>query len=247
VPAGSGTFPNSHHLPRNHSAHAHCQLPAPDPRPGIRRKHCFTSVGTNELEQRPRPGPPGRLSGAWVMHKTIEKENVVLEAGNSLLDGGMHPSLPAASLHAWGKPRPYRTKHAARGRGACPASAIASGNSAAHVGTHRKHQGRWEFGEHEPFGEVCGVGGCPCSTPVSSWSLRPPAPAAAWSKTVKIILQQDRGGRTVNGLWRPQQQASCARPPRRKTRPTHPNIVNRSVRTLAAHASTVTPKRRHVA
>jgi hypothetical protein len=29
----------------------------------------------------------------------------------------------------------------------------------------------------------------------SSWSLRPPAPAAAWSKTVKMILQQDRGGR----------------------------------------------------
>ena len=56
---------------------------------------------------------------------------------------------------------PTTTKHAARGRGACPASAIASGNSAAHVGTHRKHQGRWEFGEHEPFGEVCGVGGCP--------------------------------------------------------------------------------------
>ena len=42
VPAGSaGTFPNSHHLPRNHSAHAHYQLPAPDPRPGIRRKTCF--------------------------------------------------------------------------------------------------------------------------------------------------------------------------------------------------------------
>jgi hypothetical protein len=120
---------------------------------------------------------------------------------------------------------PTRTKHAARGRGACPASAIASGNSAAHVGTHRKHQGRWEFGEHEPFGEVCGVGGCPCSTPVSSWSLRPPAPAAAWSKTVKIILQQDRGGRTVNGLWRPQQQASCTRPPRRKTRPTQTSSI----------------------
>ena len=89
---------------------------------------------------------------------------------------------------------PTRTKHAARGRGACPASAIASGNSAAHVGTHRKHQGRWEFGEHEPFGEVCGVGGCPCSTPVSSWSLRPPAPAAAWSKTLKIIFAAGQRG-----------------------------------------------------
>ena len=34
--------------------------------------------------------------------------------------------------------------------------------------------------------------------------------------------------------------------PKKKNAP-HPNIVNRSVRTLAAHASTVTPKRRHVA
>ena len=140
---------------------------------------------------------------------------------------------------------PTRTKHAARGRGACPASAIASGNSAAHVGTHRKHQGRWEFGEHEPFGEVCGVGGCPCSTPVSSWSLRPPAPAAACSKTVNIILQQDRGGRTVNGLWRPRQQASCARPPRRKTRPTQTSSIALSA--PSRHTQDRHAKRRHVA
>ena len=45
----------------------------------------------------------------------------------------------------------------------------------------------------------------------------------------------------MNGLWRPQQQASCTRPPVRETRPTY--IVNRSVRTLAAHSSTFTPKK----
>ncbi len=142
---------------------------------------------------------------------------------------------------------PTRTKHAARGRGACPASAIASGNSAAHVGTHRKHQGRWEFGEHEPFGEVCGVGGCPCSTPVSSWSLRPPAPAAAWSKTVNIILQQDRGGRTVNGLWRPRQQASCTSPQRREEKRAPPKHRQSLCPHPRGTRRTVTPKRRHVA
>ena len=141
---------------------------------------------------------------------------------------------------------PTRTKHAARGRGACPASAIASGNSAAHVGTHRKHQGRWEFGEHEPFGEVCGVGGCPCSTPVSSWSLRPPAPAAAWSKTLKIIFAAGQRGADGKRAVASATTSILRKAPKKKNAP-HPNIVNRSVRTLAAHASTVTPKRRHVA
>ena len=44
----------------------------------------------------------------------------------------------------------------------------------------------------------------------------------------------------MSGLWCPQQQASCTTPPMR----THPTqtIVNRSVRTLAAHTSTFTPK-----
>ena len=79
------------------------------------------------------------------------------------------------------------------------ASAIASGNSAAHVGTHWQRQGRWEFGEHETFVEVWRLG-CPFFNTRSFWSLRPPAPAAAWSKTVKIILQQDRGGRTGSGV-----------------------------------------------
>ena len=74
------------------------------PRPTLdlesEEKHAFTSAGTNQLEQRPRPGPPGRLSRGVgrTCHKMIEKENVVLEAGNWLLDGGTHPSLPAASL-----------------------------------------------------------------------------------------------------------------------------------------------------
>ena len=72
------------------------------------------------------------------------------------------------------------------------ARATASGNSSARR-HHWQRQGRWEFGEHETFGS-CDVGGCPCSTPRSSWSLRPPAPAAGRTKTVKIILQQDRGG-----------------------------------------------------
>ena len=36
--------------------------------------------------------------------------------------------------------------------------------------------------------------GLPLFNTRSFWSLRPPAPAAAWSETLKIILQQGRGG-----------------------------------------------------
>ena len=60
-------------------------------------------------------------------------------------------------------------------------------------GNHWQYQGRWEFGEHETFVEVWRLG-CPFFNTRSFWSLRPPAPAAAWSETLKIILQQGRGG-----------------------------------------------------
>jgi hypothetical protein len=86
------------------------------------------------------------------------------------------------------------------------ASAIACGNSAAHAGTTGSAQDAGNLGSMSRLGRFVALG-LPLFNTRSSWSLRPPAPAAAWSKTVKIILQQDRGGRTVNGLWRPQRNS----------------------------------------
>ena len=137
---------------------------------------------------------------------------------------------------------PTRTKHAARGRGACPASAIASGNSAAHVGTHRKHQGRWEFGEHEPFGEVCGVGGCPCSTPAPPGACGRPHQLQQ-SKTVKDHSATGQRGADGKRAVASATTSILRKAPKKKNAP-HPNIVNRSVRTLAAHTGPPRPRNR---
>jgi hypothetical protein len=79
----------------------------------------------------------------------IEKENVVLEAGNSMLDGAnaacakRGPSVRTRTLVA-----ETRRERAARGRGVgCGVSTSATASG----GNHWQCQGRWEFGEH-----VCG-------------------------------------------------------------------------------------------
>ncbi len=79
--------------------------------------------------------------------------------------------------------------------------------------------------------------GCPVQHPF--WSLRPPAPAAAWSETLKIILQQGRGG-CGNERVAPATTSILHKAHNEKNAP--PNIVNRSVRTLAAHTGPSRPK-----
>ena len=146
----------------------------------------------------------------------IEKENVVLEAGNWLLDGGTHPSLPAASLGPSVRTRSLQEQnmlHEVEGHvPQAPSPAATQQRTWAPTGS-TKDAGN--LGSMSRLGRFVALG-LPLFNTRSSWSLRPPAPAAAWSKTVNIILQQDRGGRTVNGLWRPRQQASCTSPQRRE-------------------------------
>ena len=148
------------------------------PRPTLdlesEEKHAFTSAGTNQLEQRPRPGPPGRLSRGVgrTCHKMIEKENVVFEAGNSLLVGARTRHCPQQAWVHRGEPGPLwgktRTKHAARGRGVgcgVSTSATASGNSSA--GTTGSTKDAGNLGSMRRLWK-CGGWVAPFSTPAPS-------------------------------------------------------------------------------
>ncbi len=171
----------------------------------------------------------------------IEKENVVLEAGNSLLDGGTHRSLPAASLGPSVRTRTLQEQsmlHEVEGH-------VRKRHRLRQLSSARRHHwqrpGRWEFGEHEPFGEVCGVGVAPVQHPLL---LEPAAARASCSMVQNSKDYFATGQRGADGE-RAVASATTSilrKAPKKKNAPHPLNIVNRSVRTLAAHTGPSRPK-----
>jgi hypothetical protein len=118
----------------------------------------------------------------------MRKENFVLEAGNWLLDEAKRGLPQQACMlgenqDPWGKTP--RRKRAVRGRGV--GCGVSTAPLPAATQAHAAHR---TLGISRSMRRL----GLPLFNTRSFWSLRPPAPAAGRTKTVKIILQQDRGG-----------------------------------------------------
>ena len=140
---------------------------------------------------------------------------------------------------------PTRTKHAARGRGACPQApspAATQQRTRAPTGS-AQHAGN--LGSMRRLGKFVALGLPLFNTRLL---LEPAAARSSCSMVQNSKYYFATGQRGADGK-RAVASATTSilrKAPKKKSAP-HPNIVNRSVRTLAAHASTVTPKRRHVA